>query len=181
MAMPKSSKKKREVDSLDTSEHKREVKRLRTYSQDEAEDSSKKHRHTRSKDKHVVEHEEEVKKDETKPNLTVDEWRKSHSITIKSSSDPSKIPDPFREFTQAPFGGPIQKALLSAGFDAPTPVQAQAWSIAMQDYDMISIAKTGSGTFTSLSPSPRLYPDSASVIASLQEKPVAFFSQRFTR
>lgn len=33
----------------------------------------------------------------------------------------------------------------SAGFSAPTPIQAQTWPIALQGSDIVAIAKTGSG------------------------------------
>lgn len=32
-----------------------------------------------------------------------------------------------------------------AGFASPTPIQAQSWPIAMQNQDVVAIAKTGSG------------------------------------
>lgn len=32
-----------------------------------------------------------------------------------------------------------------AGFSAPTPIQAQTWPIALQNKDIVAIAKTGSG------------------------------------
>lgn len=32
-----------------------------------------------------------------------------------------------------------------AGFSAPTPIQAQTWPIALQNRDIVAIAKTGSG------------------------------------
>lgn len=32
-----------------------------------------------------------------------------------------------------------------AGFSAPTPIQAQAWPVAMAGRDLVAIAKTGSG------------------------------------
>ncbi len=32
-----------------------------------------------------------------------------------------------------------------AGYKAPTPIQAQAWPIALQGRDLVAIAKTGSG------------------------------------
>lgn len=35
--------------------------------------------------------------------------------------------------------------LLSAGFPSPTPIQAQTWPIALQNRDIVAIAKTGSG------------------------------------
>ncbi|CAD5331688.1 unnamed protein product [Arabidopsis thaliana] len=35
--------------------------------------------------------------------------------------------------------------VYSAGFSAPSPIQAQSWPIAMQNRDIVAIAKTGSG------------------------------------
>ena len=35
--------------------------------------------------------------------------------------------------------------LCAAGFTAPTPIQAQSWPIALQNRDIVAIAKTGSG------------------------------------
>ncbi len=32
-----------------------------------------------------------------------------------------------------------------AGFRAPTPIQAQAWAVALSGRDLVAIAKTGSG------------------------------------
>lgn len=35
--------------------------------------------------------------------------------------------------------------IQAAGFKSPTPIQAQSWPIAMQNRDIVAIAKTGSG------------------------------------
>lgn len=35
--------------------------------------------------------------------------------------------------------------LYGAGFSAPSPIQAQSWPIAMQNRDIVAVAKTGSG------------------------------------
>jgi ATP-dependent RNA helicase DDX5/DBP2 len=48
-------------------------------------------------------------------------------------------------FESTPFCPQIRKALDSAGFANPTPTQAQAWPIAIQGRDVITVAKTGSG------------------------------------
>lgn len=35
--------------------------------------------------------------------------------------------------------------IYSAGFKNPTPIQAQTWPVALQNRDIVAIAKTGSG------------------------------------
>jgi ATP-dependent RNA helicase DDX5/DBP2 len=40
---------------------------------------------------------------------------------------------------------PLRPQIRKAGFPAPTPIQAQAWPIAMSGRDLVAIAKTGSG------------------------------------
>lgn len=40
-------------------------------------------------------------------------------------------------------------ALNAAGFQKPTPTQAQVWPIALAGRDVITVAKTGSGTIIS--------------------------------
>ena len=39
----------------------------------------------------------------------------------------------------------VPAQIRRAGFSAPTPIQAQAWPIAMSGRDLVAIAKTGSG------------------------------------
>ena len=39
----------------------------------------------------------------------------------------------------------VSMQIKRAGFSAPTPIQAQAWPIAMAGRDMVAIAKTGAG------------------------------------
>ncbi|KAH0936908.1 hypothetical protein HID58_004369 [Brassica napus] len=45
---------------------------------------------------------------------------------------------------RALFGGP-NILLYGAGFSAPSPIQAQSWPVAMQNRDIVAVAKTGSG------------------------------------
>jgi hypothetical protein len=122
-------KKRREADKLDTdtSEHGREVKRMRAYSIDEP---------VPPKD-----NDNDLKKPRTRSDISVEEWRQQQQITVSDQS----APDPYREFSQTPFGSVIQQALTREGFAKPTAIQAQAWSIGIAGKDMISIAKTGSG------------------------------------
>jgi len=103
------------------------AKRLRTRSMDKAEGNA-----------------EIVKAEKSQ---TTEEWRKTHSIVVQGHGKNSnaKFADPFIDFDDAPFNPTIQKTLKAAGFERPTFIQAQAWPIAIQGEDMISIAKTGSG------------------------------------
>jgi ATP-dependent RNA helicase DDX5/DBP2 len=40
---------------------------------------------------------------------------------------------------------PVTQQIRRAGFKAPTPIQGQAWPIALSGRDLVAIAKTGSG------------------------------------
>merc|ERR1712070_887728 len=42
-------------------------------------------------------------------------------------------------------GAVLTKALKNQGYNAPTPIQAQGWPIALQGKDMVAVAATGSG------------------------------------
>lgn len=138
-------RKRAEADTLDTSEHGREAKRLRAYSHDAADDeTSNGKRRTRATD--VQEEKQAAVQAET--SLSVEEWRKEHSISIRGhGKDRSTrdFPDPYRTFQETPFNGRIKEGFARAGFTCPTPIQGQAWPIALQSKDMICIAKTGSG------------------------------------
>lgn len=99
----------------------------------------------------------EEKKEEVEPNnnskLSVEEWRKGHNMKVmqhgrnNNNNDSGGVTDttPYFEFSDAPFDNNIQIALKSAGYEKPTPIQSQAWPIAIQARDMICVAKTGSG------------------------------------
>ena len=167
------SKRSSEPDKLDTSEHNREIKRMRAYSHDETKKSNTSntatsstngtnHSHndqrprTRSID---VKEEQNLQISNTITSLTVEEWKLQHSITIQqhhgrgasstssSNSQNVPIPTPYRTFEETPFSPKIVSLFHQAKFIAPTPIQAQAWPIAVQQYDMICIAKTGSGSY----------------------------------
>ena len=143
LAKAERKKKRREVDELDTSEHKKEIKRIRAFSKDEAEDSNTAKRiRTRSVDA------AEEKAVASQCDLTLPEWRKSHNITMQGHGmhrSLTEFPDPFREFADAPYNDKLMLSFKTAGFEHPTAIQSQAWPIALQNKDMICVAKTGSG------------------------------------
>lgn len=137
---------KREAETLETDEHKGEIKRMRTYSkdlEDEDEEQAAKRRRTRSMD--ASEENEVMAKDEKR--LSPDEWRKEHQLTLRGHGDNRSMQflNPFIEFSDSPFSPRILTGLSKAGFARPSPIQAQAWPLAVAGHDLISIAKTGSG------------------------------------
>ena len=80
-------------------------------------------------------------------------YRQRHGLVVWDASIEhsggdanSIIPKPYENFTD--FEG-LSRAQLDCfhqqGFEAPTPIQAQSWPIAMGQRDIVSIAKTGSG------------------------------------
>jgi len=162
-------KHRREIEELESEEHKKEIQRMRGWSNDQTNDEDRrrerdsktngsrnnenppeeereaKRRRTRSMD---AEEERKFEQDAEK-DLSVEEWRKKHNITIRghgaNASSSVSFADPYRTFTETPYNDRIQQGFQRAGFTAPTPIQSQAWPIALQGNDMICIAKTGSG------------------------------------
>lgn len=128
----KKKKRAREAEKLDTSEHKDDMKRMRTWSHDEKdpEGENTKRRRTRSMD--AKEEQDAVL--EQKASMSPSEWRKDQHITIKghgkySNAKPTDMPDPFFKFTDAPFCNAILKGFEAAGFTAPTCIQAQVCTL----------------------------------------------------
>lgn len=68
---------------------------------------------------------------------------------IRSSLDISVLgdecPNPVGSFLQASFPSIMLDAISAAGFASPTPIQRQAWPVAMKGLDMVGCAQTGSG------------------------------------
>ena len=67
-------------------------------------------------------------------------FREEHQIKVIEGT-----PDPIIEFAHAPFPKKLIAALLKQGYKTPSPIQAQAWPIALQGKDIVAVAKTGSG------------------------------------
>eukprot|EP00547_Thalassionema_nitzschioides_P010671 CAMPEP_0194258256 /NCGR_PEP_ID=MMETSP0158-20130606/40895_1 /TAXON_ID=33649 /ORGANISM="Thalassionema nitzschioides, Strain L26-B" /LENGTH=586 /DNA_ID=CAMNT_0038997603 /DNA_START=67 /DNA_END=1827 /DNA_ORIENTATION=- len=148
----KNKSKKREANTLESSDHKEDMKRMRTWSQGDEKDNTSsddtanianKRRRTRSMDAK----EEQAAKIET--TMSPAEWRKDQHITIrghgKYAGRDTEFPDPFMKFSDAPFSQSVLRAFEQEGFTSPTCIQSQSWPIALRNDDMICIAKTGSG------------------------------------
>ena len=71
-------------------------------------------------------------------------YRGKHEITVKSPHG-IVVPDPMQTFEEGGWPQSLLDAVKTAGYTSPTPIQAQSWPIALQGYDLISVAKTGSG------------------------------------
>eukprot|EP00327_Prymnesium_parvum_P029104 CAMPEP_0195566200 /NCGR_PEP_ID=MMETSP0814-20130614/922_1 /TAXON_ID=97485 /ORGANISM="Prymnesium parvum, Strain Texoma1" /LENGTH=541 /DNA_ID=CAMNT_0040701297 /DNA_START=26 /DNA_END=1647 /DNA_ORIENTATION=- len=72
--------------------------------------------------------------------LSADAYRKHNSI-----AGSTRLPDPIQNFKDAPFDKRLIGAFTTAGFTTPSPIQAQAWPVALSGVDLIAVAKTGSG------------------------------------
>ncbi|KAG0582833.1 hypothetical protein M758_3G091800 [Ceratodon purpureus] len=71
----------------------------------------------------------------------IDSYRKQHEVSALGEN----VPAPFMSFEAVGFPPDMLRELQAAGFKSPTPIQAQSWPIAMQNRDIVAIAKTGSG------------------------------------
>ena len=78
------------------------------------------------------------------PESTVPEtvaWRKENELTVAGGVD-----EPFLRYDQVPGLPPaLMQGFTTAGYTIPSVIQAQAWPAAMQNRDVIGVAKTGSG------------------------------------
>jgi ATP-dependent RNA helicase DDX5/DBP2 len=149
-----SRQKKRTLESTmdDVADHEKEQTRMRSWSHefDEGnaghkingdEPESSKRRRTRSMDSHE-------NQGSSKISVSSDEWRLENNISIQGHGKRRGdvvFPDPFLTFRDSPFVDAVMKTFERAGYTAPTPIQSQAWPIALKGIDMICIAKTGSG------------------------------------
>lgn len=71
----------------------------------------------------------------------IEEFRRRHEISVTGSN----VPKPTATFDEASFPDYVLEQIKSCGFDAPTPIQAQSWPVALTGRDVIGIAQTGSG------------------------------------
>ncbi|CAN1853224.1 DEAD-box ATP-dependent RNA helicase 46 [Linum perenne] len=68
-------------------------------------------------------------------------YRRQHEITVTGGD----VPPPLTSFEATGFPSELLREVYSAGFSAPTPIQAQSWPVVLQSRDIVAIAKTGSG------------------------------------
>jgi len=73
--------------------------------------------------------------------LTGAQWRQKHRITL---TGPETL-DPLLSFSDLPLPKHNLELIKRMKLEKPTPIQAQAWPIALAGHDFIGIAETGSG------------------------------------
>lgn len=74
-----------------------------------------------------------------------DPYRLKHGVRAWATNGSAPVPRPTDSFLAAGITGSLLHAFSAAGFAGPTPVQAQVWPVAREGWDVIGIAKTGSG------------------------------------
>ncbi|XP_078672369.1 putative ATP-dependent RNA helicase DDX43 [Branchiostoma floridae x Branchiostoma belcheri] len=76
----------------------------------------------------------------------VEEFRKANNKITCTSEAGEQVPNPVRTFEEAFEHYPeILTEIYKQKFETPSPVQSQAWPIALQGKDFIGIAQTGTG------------------------------------
>lgn len=74
----------------------------------------------------------------------VRDFRVQHQISV-SSSGGLAVPKPCETFEEASFPDYVLDCVSRQGYTSPTPIQSQAWPVALSGRDVIGIAETGSG------------------------------------
>lgn len=76
-----------------------------------------------------------------RPAHEVDAYRAHHEITTIGTN----VPKPTTTFDEASFPDYVLEQIKNCGFTTPTPIQGQAWPVALTGRDVIGVAQTGSG------------------------------------
>jgi ATP-dependent RNA helicase DBP3 len=68
-----------------------------------------------------------------------------HQVVLKGASLDAHTP--WITFDDTPFSPKLRSVLKTERFEKPSPIQAVSWPVAFAKRDIISVAKTGSGSF----------------------------------
>ncbi|KXN84559.1 ATP-dependent RNA helicase DBP2-A, partial [Leucoagaricus sp. SymC.cos] len=71
----------------------------------------------------------------------IEEFRRSKEIKVQGRN----VPRPITTFEEAGFPQYLMTSIRAQGFANPTPIQCQAWPMALSGRDVVAIAQTGSG------------------------------------
>ncbi|KAF4596442.1 ATP-dependent RNA helicase dbp2 [Pleurotus pulmonarius] len=76
-----------------------------------------------------------------KSDREIEEFRREKEIKVQGRG----VPRPITSFDEAGFPEYLMTSIRAQGFAAPTPIQCQAWPMALSGRDVVAIAQTGSG------------------------------------
>jgi len=71
----------------------------------------------------------------------IEDFRRSKEIKVQGRD----VPRPITSFEEAGFPQYLMTSIRAQGFANPTPIQCQAWPMALSGRDVVAIAQTGSG------------------------------------
>ncbi|CAL4190871.1 unnamed protein product [Meganyctiphanes norvegica] len=71
----------------------------------------------------------------------VESYREEHQITVKGTN----VPEPILQFSELNIPEKLMKEIMRQKYEAPTPIQAQGWPVALGGQDFVGIGQTGSG------------------------------------
>ncbi|KAG7451007.1 RNA helicase [Guyanagaster necrorhizus] len=71
----------------------------------------------------------------------VEDFRKAKEIRVQGRG----VPRPVTSFEEVGFPDYLMTSIRAQGFSSPTPIQCQAWPMALSGRDLVAIAQTGSG------------------------------------
>ncbi len=74
------------------------------------------------------------------PKSDIDDYLNKHKITVKGPA-----PSPILSFDEICLPDYLATELKKKEFSTPTPIQAQAWPIALSGQNLVGVAQTGSG------------------------------------
>lgn len=83
----------------------------------------------------------EDKKVSARSDREIEEFRRTKEIKVQGRN----VPRPISSFEEAGFPQYLMTSIRAQGFSSPTPIQCQAWPMALTGRDVVAIAQTGSG------------------------------------
>ncbi|KAJ6612241.1 P-loop containing nucleoside triphosphate hydrolase protein [Mycena sp. CBHHK59/15] len=83
----------------------------------------------------------EDKKVKERSEKEIEDFKRSKEIKVQGRG----VPRPVSSFDECGFPEYLMTSIRAQGFAAPTPIQCQAWPMALSGRDVVAIAQTGSG------------------------------------
>ncbi|PPQ91828.1 hypothetical protein CVT25_000275 [Psilocybe cyanescens] len=71
----------------------------------------------------------------------INEFKRAKEMKVQGRN----VPRPVTSFDEVGFPEYLMTSIRAQGFDAPTPIQCQAWPMALSGRDVVAISQTGSG------------------------------------